>query len=43
VDAAVARLADGTLRAHRGLGHFGPLEDPAAMARDVAEWVAAHS
>ena len=25
------------------LGHFGPLEDPAAMAEDVSAWVRAHS
>ena len=25
-----------------GLEHFGPLEDPGAMAADIAEWVEAH-
>ena len=33
----------GTLVERRHLGHFGPLEDPAAMAEDVSAWVRAHS
>lgn len=36
-------LAGGTLVARPDLGHFGPLEDPAAMAEDVAGWVRAHN
>jgi pimeloyl-ACP methyl ester carboxylesterase len=36
-------LPRGTLMVRPDLGHFGPLEDPAAMARDVTDWVRAHS
>ena len=36
-------LPRGTLVVRPDLGHFGPLEDPEAMAEDVAEWVQAHS
>lgn len=36
-------LARGTLIVRPDLGHFGPLEDPTAMADDVAGWVRAHS
>ena len=32
----------GTLVEGSHLGHFGPLEDPAGMAEDVATWVRAH-
>ena len=32
----------GTLIERSRLGHFGPLEDPAAMAEDVSAWVRAH-
>ena len=35
-------LTQGTLIERPHLGHFGPLEDPAAMARDVSAWVQAH-
>ncbi len=40
--AVAAALPQGTLLERPGLGHFGPLEDPAAMADDVIEWVEAH-
>lgn len=36
-------LPRGTLIVRPDLGHFGPLEDPVAMAEDVAGWVRAHS
>jgi pimeloyl-ACP methyl ester carboxylesterase len=40
---AVAQaLSGGTLVTRPHLGHFGPLEDPAAMAEDVSAWVRAH-
>jgi pimeloyl-ACP methyl ester carboxylesterase len=32
-------LQDGTLVDRPALGHFGPLEDPASMAADIAQWV----
>ena len=35
-------LPQGTLIERPRLGHFGPLEDPAAMAEDVSAWVQAH-
>ena len=35
-------LPEGTLILRPELGHFGPLEDPATMAEDVAVWVQAH-
>ncbi len=35
-------LPRGTLIERPRLGHFGPLEDPAAMAEDVSAWVRAH-
>ena len=35
-------LPIGTFIERSRLGHFGPLEDPAAMAADVAAWVLAH-
>jgi pimeloyl-ACP methyl ester carboxylesterase len=37
-----AALPLGTLVERPRLGHFGPLEDPAGMAEDVAAWVRAH-
>jgi pimeloyl-ACP methyl ester carboxylesterase len=37
-----AMLPQGTLIEQPRLGHFGPLEDPAAMAEDVAVWVRSH-
>ncbi len=40
--ATAAALPRGTLIERPRLGHFGPLEDPAAMARDIATWVRAH-
>jgi pimeloyl-ACP methyl ester carboxylesterase len=39
VPANLAQLRRGTLVERRHLGHFGPLEDPAGMARDIASWV----
>lgn len=36
-------LSHGALIERSRLGHFGPLEDPGAMAEDVAFWVHAHS
>jgi pimeloyl-ACP methyl ester carboxylesterase len=39
---AAARLPHGELVERRHLGHFGPLEDPAGMAVDLAGWIAAH-
>lgn len=41
--ATAAALPLGQLVERPDLGHFGPLEDPAAMAEDVAVWVRAHS
>ena len=38
-----AALLRGTLVERPHLGHFGPLEDPAAMAADVADWVRRNS
>ena len=35
----VERLRQGTLVERPHLGHFGPLEDPSGMARDVVSWV----
>jgi pimeloyl-ACP methyl ester carboxylesterase len=32
-------LQRGTLRRHPELGHFGPLENPTTMARDLRSWV----
>ena len=37
--ATAAALSRGTLIERPQLGHFGPLEDPQAMAADVADWV----
>ncbi len=37
--AIAAALPRGTLMERPRLGHFGPLEDPEAMAADVADWV----
>ena len=39
VAANLAQLPRGTLIERRHLGHFGPLEDPSGMARDIAAWV----
>jgi len=39
VAANFAQLRRGTLIERRHLGHFGPLEDPPDMARDIAAWV----
>jgi pimeloyl-ACP methyl ester carboxylesterase len=36
-------LPEGALIERPDLGHFGPLQDPAAVAADVAVWVRAHS
>ena len=36
-------LRKGVLYVRPDLGHFGPLQDPAAMAEDVAIWVRAHN
>jgi pimeloyl-ACP methyl ester carboxylesterase len=41
--ATAAALPKGKLMERPDLGHFGPLEDPAAMAEDVAVWVRAQS
>jgi pimeloyl-ACP methyl ester carboxylesterase len=38
----LAQLRRGTLIERRHLGHFGPLEDPPGMARDIATWVEAN-
>jgi pimeloyl-ACP methyl ester carboxylesterase len=38
---ALEHLRHGTLVERRDLGHFGPLEDPAGIARDVGAWVSA--
>lgn len=38
----LAQLRRGTLIERRHLGHFGPLEDPPGMARDIAAWVEAN-
>ena len=35
-------LREGALIERPHLGHFGPLEDPAAMAAEVSAWVRAH-
>jgi pimeloyl-ACP methyl ester carboxylesterase len=40
--AVVAALPNGTLIERPSLAHFGPLEDPAGMAADVAAWVESH-
>jgi pimeloyl-ACP methyl ester carboxylesterase len=42
IDAAFAQLTRGTLVERRQLGHFGPLQDPAGMATDIAQWVDEH-
>jgi pimeloyl-ACP methyl ester carboxylesterase len=42
VPANLAQLRRGTLVERRQLGHFGPLEDPPGMARDIADWVEAN-
>jgi pimeloyl-ACP methyl ester carboxylesterase len=42
VPANLAQLRQGTLVERRHLGHFGPLEDPQGMARDIADWVEAN-
>ena len=42
VPANLAQLRRGTLVERRHLGHFGPLEDPQGMARDIADWVEAN-
>jgi pimeloyl-ACP methyl ester carboxylesterase len=42
VPAQLERLPRGTLVERRHLGHFGPLEDPPGMARDIAAWVEAN-
>jgi pimeloyl-ACP methyl ester carboxylesterase len=38
--AAAAALPQGAFIEHPELGHFGPLENPRAMADDVAGWIA---
>jgi pimeloyl-ACP methyl ester carboxylesterase len=38
-----ASLPQGTLIERRELGHFGPLQDPTAMGRDVESWVKDHT
>jgi len=38
---ALEHLRHGTLLERRHLGHFGPLEDPTGLARDVEAWVTA--
>jgi pimeloyl-ACP methyl ester carboxylesterase len=43
VAATVAALPRGTLVARPHLGHFGPLEDPPGMARDLVAWVEGNS
>jgi pimeloyl-ACP methyl ester carboxylesterase len=40
VEPTVAALPNATLVERRHLGHFGPMEDPSGMARDVGQWVA---
>ena len=42
VPSVLAQLSRGTLVERRHLGHFGPLEDPQGMARDIAGWIEAH-
>jgi pimeloyl-ACP methyl ester carboxylesterase len=42
VPANLAQLPQGTLVERPYLGHFGPLEDPAGMARDITAWVEAN-
>jgi pimeloyl-ACP methyl ester carboxylesterase len=42
VAANLAQLRRGTLIERGHLGHFGPLEDPAGMAVDIAAWVEAN-
>jgi pimeloyl-ACP methyl ester carboxylesterase len=39
---AAAALPDATLVERPSLGHFGPLESPAAMALDIEAWVEEH-
>jgi pimeloyl-ACP methyl ester carboxylesterase len=41
--ATAEALRKGALFVRPDLGHFGPLQDPAAMAEDVAIWVRAHN
>jgi pimeloyl-ACP methyl ester carboxylesterase len=36
---ALEQLRRGVLVERRHLGHFGPLEDPSGIARDIATWV----
>lgn len=40
--AIAGALPRGALTERPRLGHFGPLEDPAALAEDVSAWVQAH-
>ncbi len=42
VEAQTAPLPDVTVEVLAGLGHLGPLEDPAAVARSLLRFVAAH-
>jgi pimeloyl-ACP methyl ester carboxylesterase len=42
VPANLAQLRRGTLVERPHLGHFGPLEDPRDMTRDIAAWVEAN-
>jgi pimeloyl-ACP methyl ester carboxylesterase len=42
IDAALAQLSHGTLVRRPQLGHFGPLQDPAGTADDIASWVEAN-
>jgi pimeloyl-ACP methyl ester carboxylesterase len=42
IDAALAQLSHGTLVRRPRLGHFGPLQDPAGTAEDIASWVEAN-
>ena len=41
-EAIVARLANGHLEIHEALGHFGPMEDPPAMAASISRFVERH-
>jgi pimeloyl-ACP methyl ester carboxylesterase len=42
VPSVLAQLSRGTLVERRHLGHFGPLEDPTGIGRDIAAWVEAN-
>jgi pimeloyl-ACP methyl ester carboxylesterase len=42
VPSIMSARRDTMLIERRHLGHFGPLEDPKAMAKDLEEWVLAH-